>query len=124
MLKQQITTRDCLIAIPLASSCLRRLPNLVCCVKNARSAFFTQHTKLFARRSRASTSAIATVNGINAGTKLFARRSRASIWQEWVKARRIRHALRREQLILDSLLIYISYAWLFSQKRKPIILYT
>src|SRR5215472_10247982 len=100
MLKQQITTRDCLIAIPLASSCLRRLPNLVCCVKNARSAFFTQHTKLFARRSR------------------------ASIWQEWVKARRIRHALRREQLILDSLLIYISYAWLFSQKRKPIILYT
>src|SRR6266699_559841 len=59
----------CLVSITIACSRLRRSPVLVCCVKNARSAFFTQHTPLFARRSR------------------------ANIRRERAKTLRIRHAL-------------------------------
>src|SRR5260370_41405379 len=47
--------RVCLIPITITCSRLRRSPDLVCCVENAVSAFSTQHTKFFARRSRAST---------------------------------------------------------------------
>src|SRR5215472_15453687 len=47
--------RVCLLAIPLAGSCLWRSPDLVCRVKNALRAFFTRHTRSFARLRRAST---------------------------------------------------------------------
>src|SRR6266702_1955006 len=52
-----ITPRACLILRVFALSRrmfarLRRANNGVCCVKNARSAFFTQHTKTGERRRR------------------------------------------------------------------------
>jgi len=46
--------RACLIAITIAGERRRRSPVLVYCVENVQSAFSTQYTKLFARRSRAS----------------------------------------------------------------------
>src|SRR5256885_1966155 len=58
-----------LIAIPLACSRLRRSPDVLYLVEQARSACSTKYNKLLARRSRAST-----------------RRERA-------KAQKIRHAL-------------------------------
>src|SRR5207245_4027637 len=47
--------RVCLISITIACSRLRRSPDFLYFVENARSAFSTKYNTLFARRSRAST---------------------------------------------------------------------
>ncbi len=65
--------RGCLISITIACSRLRRSPDGVGVVENARSAFSTTPTPFFARRSRASTQ------------------------RERAKTLRIKHALKKEQ---------------------------
>src|SRR5260370_41703520 len=66
----KVKVRGCLISITIACSRLRRSPDVVGGVENARSAFSTPPTTFFARRSR------------------------ASIRRERVKTLRIRHVLR------------------------------